>query len=132
MNQQKKIQTQQKRRSDPMRMCAACRARLPKKDMVRIALDGNREARVDIEGNLRGRGVNLCPKVECLTRALDARVFNRAWSGIQVTADADGLKRDFEELLDRKSFREGKEKVVYRIAKTEAELQIGHTVTRAT
>lgn len=114
-----------------MRMCAACRARHPKQEMVRIAVDGEGKIKVDAEGKLRGRGVNLCSRVECLEKALEITALGRVWPGVQSSADVNEIRQDFEGLLTQRKFRAGKQNITYRVTKIEAETHIGHAVTRA-
>ena len=114
-----------------MRMCAACRKRHPKAEMVRIALDQDSSLSVDAGGTLRGRGVNVCPDVQCLEKAFSIKAFDRVWSGVQQKSDMNNLRTAFDELLKARAFRGGKQTVTYRVEKDKAEAHVGHRVTRA-
>ena len=113
-----------------MRMCAACRARLPKSEMVRIALDTDGVLAVDTENDLRGRGINICPREECFENAWVRKMFDKTWKGVQQTSSKEQVTEEFRKLLERRAFRGGKDPVSFRIAKTDAEAQVGHTITR--
>lgn len=62
----------------PMRMCVACRAMQPKKEMLRIVCDAEQCAAVDVTAKAPGRGAYLCLKQECLERAIKIRALERA------------------------------------------------------
>ncbi len=74
----------------PMRMCAGCGERKPKKELVRVVkapekADGDGtplppEISLDLTGKKPGRGVYLCPRAECLKAARKARRLERALS----------------------------------------------------
>ena len=68
--QQKKI---------PVRMCAGCGERFPKKELVRIVHTPQGEVHVDLTGRMAGRGAYLCRKVECLRKAQKAKRLERAF-----------------------------------------------------
>ena len=61
--------------SDPERMCAGCRARAPKRSLVRLVSNGADGVVVDAAQLLPGRGVYLHPG--CVDRALKARAIGR-------------------------------------------------------
>ena len=52
----------------PLRSCAGCGEKLPKRELIRIvrALSGGIE--IDLGGKKVGRGAYLCPKEECWVR----------------------------------------------------------------
>lgn len=113
-------------------MCAACRTRLPKSDMIRMALDDDGILAVDVIGALRGRGVNICPREECLIKAIEIHTFDRVWSGVQQKSDEEKLLVSFRKVLAEREFRGGNKTVTYRVDKDKAEQQVGHGVIRAT
>ena len=69
MAQQRKI---------PMRMCAGCAQRKPKRELVRVVRTPEGEVLLDLTGRKSGRGVYVCPDPECLRKARKARRFERA------------------------------------------------------
>lgn len=66
--------------SGPERMCLACRTRRPKQDFVRLSLSPEGEPVWDIKGKLPGRGVNLCPTINCLQRGLEPERLRRGFA----------------------------------------------------
>jgi uncharacterized protein len=68
----------------PVRMCAGCRGRADKADLLRIvARDG--VGMVDQDQTEPGRGVYLHPRRECLDRAIKRRSIGRS-----LRAEIDG------------------------------------------
>jgi predicted RNA-binding protein YlxR (DUF448 family) len=52
----------------PIRNCAACRTRLPKKELLRIVRSPEGTVHYDPAGNANGRGLYWCGKRSCLDR----------------------------------------------------------------
>ena len=78
----------------PVRMCAGCRDRAPKAELIRIvARDG--VGMVDDRQTAPGRGVYLHPRRECLDQAVRRRSMGRL-----LRAEIDGA-RTAEELRVR-------------------------------
>jgi hypothetical protein len=67
-----------KQRKIPERTCIACRAKSTKGDLVRVVRGEAGEIMPDPSGKLSGRGAYICPKAECVTRALKEKRFDRA------------------------------------------------------
>jgi len=67
-----------KRKHVPQRTCVACRAKRPKRELVRIVRAPNGDVAVDETGKRSGRGAYLCPTKECWQRALSEGHLNRA------------------------------------------------------
>jgi predicted RNA-binding protein YlxR (DUF448 family) len=65
----------------PVRMCAGCLKRRPKKELVRLGLNHDGGLVVDSEQFFPGRGVYLCPGSECLELAIKKKGFVRAFRG---------------------------------------------------
>lgn len=76
------------------RLCLGCNAIRPKGEMVRVvrAADGN--LRLDRDGRLPGRGAYVCPRQECLERALKRHGFDRAYKTHIAAAALEQLRRD--------------------------------------
>lgn len=51
----------------PVRMCAACRKRLPKEELIRIVFT-DEGVLIDPLGKLQGRGAYLCKDVKCIDK----------------------------------------------------------------
>lgn len=64
----------------PMRMCVGCREMRPKRELVRIVCSKEGAIAVDATGKAPGRGAYLCPRRECLERAVKSRALERAFS----------------------------------------------------
>lgn len=62
----------------PMRTCVGCRVSQPKRELIRVVRDPDGKVRLDLTGKLAGRGVYICPKEECLERAVKGRQLDRA------------------------------------------------------
>jgi predicted RNA-binding protein YlxR (DUF448 family) len=64
-----------RRRRVPERTCIVCKARIGKKDLVRVAKPEGGLVRVDETGKGTGRGAYVCRSIECWTAAaLDRRI----------------------------------------------------------
>ena len=69
-----------KTRKVPMRMCVGCREMKPKKELIRVVHSPEGDVSVDLTGRKAGRGAYLCPREECLARALRQKQLERAFS----------------------------------------------------
>ena len=67
-----------KQRKIPERMCVACGTRSSKGDLMRIARTAGETIVPDPSGKLPGRGAYVCPKSECIEKALKQKRFDRA------------------------------------------------------
>ena len=65
----------------PVRMCAGCRKRSPKTDLVRLVLNDNGQLVVDGQKFLPGRGVYICPRPGCLELAIKKKGIMRGFRG---------------------------------------------------
>ena len=54
----------------PMRQCTGCREMKNKKDMIRVIKTSEGEICMDATGRKNGRGAYICPKKECLQKAI--------------------------------------------------------------
>ena len=74
-----------KNKSDkqPQRSCVACKLRGDKNNFIRIVIDSNGDAVVDIAKNLPGRGAYICPSLECLKRSKKGRLAGALKSAIK-------------------------------------------------
>jgi predicted RNA-binding protein YlxR (DUF448 family) len=62
-------------------MCAGCRKRRPKAELIRLVLREDGQAVVDVEKILPGRGSYICPCPGCLESAIKKRRFIRGFRG---------------------------------------------------
>ena len=80
----------------PMRRCVGCMESKPKKELVRIA---GYEGRVSMDptGKARGRGVYLCPCIECFTKAAKKKALSRNLE-VEITKEQmEQFAQEFEE-----------------------------------
>ena len=62
----------------PQRQCMGCRERKEKPEMIRVVRSPEGNVSLDFGGNLNGRGAYLCPKPECLKRAIRSKALDRS------------------------------------------------------
>ena len=79
----------------PMRQCMGCRERLAKREMIRVVrcVDGN--VQLDFSGKLGGRGAYICPKGECLKKAIKSKALDRS---LEVTIPQEVYQRLAQEI----------------------------------
>lgn len=86
----------------PLRTCIGCRGVFTKSEVVRIAATPG-AAVIDYREKLPGRAVYICPRGECITRALSRDVLSRALRASVPAPDAgvflESLRRAIEEKL---------------------------------
>ena len=64
----------------PQRMCAVCRERHDKAELLRIVKSADGKISVDYSGKMQGRGMYVCKAAECIRNAAKRRVIERAFS----------------------------------------------------
>ncbi len=62
------------------RMCAVCRQRFDKSELLRIVRFKDGEVKVDTGGKMQGRGMYICKNDECLSQAEKRKVIERTFS----------------------------------------------------
>jgi len=77
----------------PQRMCAGCRGRAAKRDLVRLVWDGADSVTTDPAQRLPGRGVYLHPG--CAERALKSKAISR---GLRRTLDGAAVRAALDSL----------------------------------
>ena len=82
-----------KTRKVPMRMCVGCREMKPKKELIRVVHSPEGEVSVDLTGRKPGRGAYLCPREECLAKALKQKQLERAFSAPLGAETQEGLRQ---------------------------------------
>lgn len=87
----------QTRTQGPVRTCKGCRARKPKRSLVRVAVNGEGQVVWDKKRNMPGRGAYLCPSRECLAAALKAGRLARSFRRPVSTDVIDSSKAPWEE-----------------------------------
>lgn len=78
----------------PIRKCVGCQERLEKRDLIRIVRSPEGEYSVDVTGKKPGRGAYLCPKTECLEKALKNKGLERSFK--------TSIEQDIIEILRNK------------------------------
>lgn len=63
--------------AEPMRMCAGCRERAPKKDLIRVVRTPEGGLILDAKAKASGRGAYICRKAACLKKARKSRALER-------------------------------------------------------
>ena len=80
----------------PMRQCMGCRERMAKKELIRVVRTAEGEVTLDFSGKLNGRGAYVCPKMECLKKAIKSKSLDRS---LEVTIPQevyDRLEKEME------------------------------------
>ena len=62
----------------PQRQCMGCRERKEKREMIRVVRSPEGEISLDFRGKAPGRGAYICPKMDCLKRAIKAKSLERS------------------------------------------------------
>ena len=62
----------------PQRQCMGCRERKEKREMIRVVRSPEGGISLDFRGKAPGRGAYICPKMECLKRAIKAKSLERS------------------------------------------------------
>ena len=62
----------------PMRQCLGCREMKPKRELMRVVRSPEGQVGIDHNGQANGRGAYLCPKAECLKKAIKTKALARA------------------------------------------------------
>lgn len=84
----------------PERTCVACRAKVPKRDLVRIVRGPDGTVTVDWRGKAPGRGAYIGPSRECLQLALQRQALERS---LAVTLTAEDRTHLESELYKRRA-----------------------------
>ncbi|MCL2672213.1 MAG: YlxR family protein [Clostridiales bacterium] len=62
----------------PMRMCAACREKREKRELLRFVRTAEGTILPDETGRVNGRGAYLCKQSACMRKAIKIRALDRA------------------------------------------------------
>ena len=65
-------------RKIPQRQCLGCREMMPKRKLLRVVRSPEGAVTLDSKGKAPGRGAYVCPKAECLKRAVKSKALSRA------------------------------------------------------
>ena len=83
----------------PMRTCVGCRQTKPKRDLIRVVRDPEGKVALDVTGKRSGRGVYICPSIECLEKAMRGRQLERS---LETEID-EAVFVDLKRVLDEQS-----------------------------
>ncbi len=86
-----------KRGHIPVRMCAGCRKRRPKEELIRLVLKDGGKLVIDGERTLPGRGAYICVERECFQLAIKKKGFVRAFRGKFRRVVPEEVSRVFQE-----------------------------------
>ena len=88
MNKPKKV---------PLRKCLGCGEMKPKQELIRAVRSPEGEISLDLTGKKNGRGAYICRDSKCLTAAIKAKRFERAF-GCKIEQPVyDGLLTELEQ-----------------------------------
>ena len=62
----------------PQRQCMGCRERLEKRELIRVVRTPEGNVQLDFSGKLSGRGAYICPKAECMKKAMKSKALDRS------------------------------------------------------
>ena len=75
-----------KPRKIPLRQCAGCREKKPKKELIRVVRSPEGTVDLDKTGKAPGRGAYVCLDADCLKKAQKSKAIERA---LEVSVSAD-------------------------------------------
>ena len=82
----------------PQRQCIGCREMKNKKDMIRILKTPEGGFIIDSTGKKNGRGAYICPKEECLEKAISGKGLERSFKMVIPQEVYDGLKKELKNI----------------------------------
>ena len=80
----------------PMRQCLGCREMKPKRELIRVVRSPEGEISLDFRGKANGRGAYLCPREDCLKKAVRAKALERALETAVPESVYDRLREEME------------------------------------
>lgn len=81
----------------PQRQCAGCRTQRDKRELIRVVRDSEGVVSIDVTGRKNGRGAYICPKPECLEKAIKTKALERALSAAIAPETYDRLRKEINE-----------------------------------
>ena len=87
-----------------MRQCVGCREMKAKRELIRVIKTSDNQVLVDATGKKNGRGAYLCPRRECLEKAVKNKGLERSFKMNIQSGIYDALEKEFEKLENRCSF----------------------------
>ena len=80
----------------PMRQCLGCREMKPKRELIRVVRSPEGEISLDFKGKSPGRGAYVCPRPDCLKKAVKAKAIERALNAAIPAEIYERLEREME------------------------------------
>ena len=80
----------------PMRQCMGCRERKEKRELIRVVRGTDGTVSLYFPGTKHGRGAYICPKEECLAKAIRSKALERSLKAPIGQTVYDALKREME------------------------------------
>lgn len=65
-------------RKVPQRLCVGCQEMKPKRELIRVVRTPEESIEIDQTGKRSGRGAYICPRLECLEKALKGKRLEKA------------------------------------------------------
>lgn len=87
-----------KMKKSPMRKCVGCQEMKNKKEMIRVIRTAENEFMLDATGKKNGRGAYICPKRECLDRAVKSRGLERSFKQAIPGEVYESLEKEMREI----------------------------------
>ena len=81
-----------------MRQCVGCQEMKSKKEMIRVIRTAEGEFVLDATGKKNGRGAYLCPKEECLAKAIKNKGLERSFKQAIPKDVYEKLEKEMESL----------------------------------
>ena len=81
----------------PMRQCVGCREMKATRELIRVIKTSDNQVLVDATGKKNGRGAYLCPRRECLEKAVKNKGLERSLK----TAVPKEIYQDFEKEMEQ-------------------------------
>ena len=85
-----------KNKKVPMRLCIGCGELKMKSELVRIVKTVEDKICLDDTGKKNGRGAYICKNVECLSKAMKTRGFDRSYKSPVSKEVYEKLKEEME------------------------------------
>lgn len=80
----------------PLRKCIACGENKPKKELIRVVRNTEKEVNIDLTGKMNGRGAYICSDINCLNMAQKSKKLSRALE-VEIPNDIyEDMKRTIE------------------------------------
>ncbi len=89
-----------KRKHVPLRSCIACRAKLPKRELIRVVSTPEGTLEIDTKGKRAGRGAYLCRKQQCCETALQPGRLSQALKCRVDATEVAALKASVSSLIE--------------------------------